>query len=138
MDFLYKAFTQADLDRLFDRLRGPQVRVQRNYLVDEAHQIYFVDLGQPSLSRDEDPRAYFNLLWGEHTIMIEARPRFIDDSGIDVLRFEIARIGIPKALHCDLEYLWQTIEEAVAAYWSSSFRAPITTRVTMPVMIDWY
>jgi hypothetical protein len=70
--------------------------------------------------------------------MIEARPRFIDDAGIDVLRFEVARIGIPKALQCDLEYLWQAIEEAVAACWSASFRAPITARVTMPAMIDWY
>ena len=138
MGFTPKQFDFTQPSGILVRLRGPEVLVQRNYLVDEAHGMYFVDLGQASRSRDDDPRAYFNLLWGEHCIMIEARPGFVRDAGTDLLRFEVARIGIPKEMHCDIEHLRQTIEEAVAALWSALFRAPVAARVTMPVMIDWY
>jgi len=138
MGFTSKRFDFTLAPDILDRLRGPQVCVQRNYLADDARGMYFVDLGQVSRARDDDPRAYFNLLWGEYTITIEARPGFVRDAGADLLRFEVARIGIPKEMQCDIEHLRQAIEEAVAALWSASFRAPIATHVTMPVMIDWY
>lgn len=136
MAFIPKRFDNAEPVQFLERLRGPQVLIQRTYLVDEPNKLYFVDLGQASPARDENPPAYFNLLSGEHTITIEARPHFTEENGTDILRFDIARIGIPEALSCNLELLRETIEDAVAVYWSALFRSPIPARVTMPAAID--
>ena len=137
MGFSPKRFDGTEPSRLLSSLQGPVVRIQRTYLADEANGVYFVNLGQASASRGDDPLAYFNLVWSEHVITIEARPKFANENGREILLFDIARLGIPKALNCDIEGVRKTIEDAVAICWSESFGAPIPARATLPSTIEW-
>lgn len=133
MNFLYKAFTQSDLDRLFDRLRGPRVQVQDTYAIDEASGTCLISLGQLSPGRDNDSTAYYNLLRDEHTIAIEAYETFVRNEEETVLHFEMTLLKISGAACLDLECLRRMVEDAVSAYMSGLFRRPIKVRATLPL-----
>ena len=137
MKFIYKELNQAEFDRLSTRLRGLRVAIQGTYVVDEKTGICLVDLGETTISRDDEVAEYYNLLLESHTVAFKARSRLKTQNGITTAMLDIISIQVPKDFNHDIDALRKIIEGAFTAYKSGLFRAEIAAKVTMPTIIDW-
>jgi hypothetical protein len=132
MNFEFKRFNNDEIQNVVGRLKGPIFQLQNTYVGEHAKSIYFIDLGQVPQSQENNPPWFFNLLWSDQAIAIEARPHFVKEADGYVLQFDVNSIGIPHALSEDIEVIRQAVEMAVAAYWTALRHMPISARVILP------
>ena len=132
MGFVFKEFTSDDLAAIRGRIRGDVVQFHGQGAVDDARNIYFLDLGAITIARENENLSFFNLIWGDDTIAIQAKPRFEGVIGAFTFLFEITSITIPKTLNQKPETVRQTIEAAATVYKQALLPGDYKVVATLP------
>lgn len=101
MNFEYGKFAQGEAAQLRPLLRGPEAQLQSMRVVDHAHKLMLVCLGEELASREVQPKTYFNLLWDGATVAFEAVLRLEKIGEGYAVRVEVSKIKVPAALPVD-------------------------------------
>jgi hypothetical protein len=116
MGFVFREFTSDELADIRRKIKGEVVQLYWKGAVDDARNIYFVDLGEITMARENENLSFFNLIWGDDTVAIQAKPHFEGVVGAFTFAFDITSITIPKTLNQEPETVRQAIEAAVDVY----------------------
>jgi hypothetical protein len=135
MGFVFREFTSDELADIRRKIKGEVVQLYWKGAVDDARHIYFVDLGKITVARENENLSFFNLIWGEDTVAIQAKPHFEGVVGAFTFVFDITSITIPKTLNQEPEVIRQTIEAAVQAYEYGLLPGDYKVAATLPATI---
>lgn len=135
MNFEYGKFAQGEADQLRPLLRGPEPQFQSMRVVDHAHKLMLVCLGEELHSREVKPKTYFNLLWDGATVAFEAALRLKKIETDYVVLVEVSKIETPAAFPVDEAMLVSVIQSAISAFWTGLHRVAVQAQVVLTVPV---
>lgn len=135
MAFVLKVLNPMDMAPFLARIVDPQHHFGLRYVVDEDRGIYLLDLGQTSKAWESDPvdPAYWNLLWGRHTIALTEQPSVIRDGDDFNYIFDVIALDIPRKADLNVENILGVLRDAIPLKITSYS----SIRIIMSATVEW-